>query len=86
AQARRVAVLTGAGISAESGIPTFRDASSGLWAKFDPVKLASEEGFRAVHRWYGAGTRGGAVWSVRRSRTLDTLRWLQHNRASMPSK
>ena len=56
AQARRVAVLTGAGISAESGIPTFRDTSSGLWAKFDPVKLASEEGFRAdpplVWRWY----------------------------------
>ena len=56
AQARRLAVLTGAGISAESGIPTFRDASSGLWAKFDPVKLASEDGFRAdpplVWRWY----------------------------------
>jgi len=56
AQARRVAVLTGAGISAESGIPTFRDTSSGLWAKFDPVKLASEDGFRAdpplVWRWY----------------------------------
>ena len=55
-QARHVAVLTGAGISAESGIPTFRDATSGLWAKFDPVKLASEEGFRAdpalVWRWY----------------------------------
>ena len=51
-----MAVLTGAGISAESGIPTFRDATSGLWAKFDPVKLASEEGFRAdpalVWRWY----------------------------------
>jgi NAD-dependent deacetylase len=56
AQARRLAVLTGAGVSAESGIPTFRDAGSGLWAKFDPVKLASEEGFRAdpplVWRWY----------------------------------
>ena len=56
AHARRVAVLTGAGISAESGIPTFRDATSGLWAKFDPMQLASEEGFRAdpplVWRWY----------------------------------
>ncbi len=56
AQARRVAVLTGAGISAESGIPTFRDATSGLWAKFDPLQLASEDGFRAdpalVWRWY----------------------------------
>lgn len=56
AHARRVAVLTGAGISAESGIPTFRDATTGLWAKFDPMQLASEEGFRAdpplVWRWY----------------------------------
>ena len=56
AHARRVAVLTGAGISAESGIPTFRDATTGFWAKFDPMQLASEEGFRAdpplVWRWY----------------------------------
>ncbi len=56
ARARRIAVLTGAGISAESGIPTFRDAVTGLWAKFDPMQLASEEGFRAdprlVWRWY----------------------------------
>ena len=34
--ARHVAVLTGAGMSAESGVPTFRDAQTGLWAKFDP--------------------------------------------------
>ena len=56
AHARRVAVLTGAGISAESGIPTFRDATTGLWSKFDPMQLASEDGFRAdpplVWRWY----------------------------------
>jgi NAD-dependent deacetylase len=53
---RRVAVLTGAGISAESGVPTFRDAQSGLWAQFDPMQLASREGFAAdptlVWRWY----------------------------------
>jgi NAD-dependent deacetylase len=56
ASARRVAVLTGAGISAESGVPTFRDAQSGLWAQFDPMQLASREGFAAdpalVWRWY----------------------------------
>lgn len=56
ARARRIAVLTGAGISAESGIPTFRDAQTGLWARFDPMQLASEDGFRAdpplVWRWY----------------------------------
>jgi NAD-dependent deacetylase len=58
AQVRRVTVLTGAGVSAESGIPTFRDAQTGLWSRFDPRQLASPEGFRAdptlVWRWYAA--------------------------------
>lgn len=58
AAAKRVAVLTGAGVSAESGVPTFRDAQTGLWSKFDPYQLASPEGFRAdpalVWRWYAA--------------------------------
>jgi NAD-dependent deacetylase len=45
--ARSICVLTGAGMSAESGIPTFRDALTGLWSRFDPMQLASEEGFRA---------------------------------------
>jgi NAD-dependent deacetylase len=47
AQAASVCVLTGAGMSAESGIPTFRDALTGLWSRFDPAQLASEDGFRA---------------------------------------
>ena len=54
--ARRVAVLTGAGISAESGIPTFRDALTGLWARFRPEDLATPEAFardpELVWRWY----------------------------------
>ncbi|MHB1123737.1 MAG: SIR2 family NAD-dependent protein deacylase [Ramlibacter sp.] len=54
--AKHVAVLTGAGMSAESGVPTFRDAQTGLWAKFDPQQLATEEAFRAnpsmVWDWY----------------------------------
>jgi NAD-dependent deacetylase len=54
--ARRIAVLTGAGISAESGVPTFRDAQTGLWAQFDPQQLATEQAFRAnpsrVWDWY----------------------------------
>jgi len=62
-RARRIAVLTGAGMSAESGVPTFRDAQTGLWARFDPAQLASEDGFRAdpplVWRWYA--WRRGAV-------------------------
>jgi NAD-dependent deacetylase len=54
--ARRVGALTGAGISAESGIPTFRDAQSGLWARFRPEELATAEAFRRdpqlVWDWY----------------------------------
>jgi NAD-dependent deacetylase len=64
AQAGRVCVLTGAGMSAESGIPTFRDALTGLWAHFDPAQLASAEGFRAdpaqVWDWY-AERRDGVL-------------------------
>ena len=41
--ARRVVVLSGAGISAESGVPTFRDAQTGLWERFSPEQLASED-------------------------------------------
>jgi NAD-dependent deacetylase len=56
ARAQAVCALTGAGMSAESGIPTFRDALTGLWSRFDPMQLASEEGFRADPRlvwdWY----------------------------------
>jgi NAD-dependent deacetylase len=54
--ARRIAVLTGAGISAESGIPTFREAQTGLWARFRPEELATLEAFdrdpRLVWEWY----------------------------------
>jgi NAD-dependent deacetylase len=54
--ARSVVVMTGAGISAESGIPTFRDAQEGLWAKFDPTELATPEAFERqpayVTQWY----------------------------------
>jgi NAD-dependent deacetylase len=54
--ARRISALTGAGISAESGVPTFRDAQTGLWAKYDPQELATPEAFRRdprlVWEWY----------------------------------
>ena len=56
--ARRIVVLSGAGMSAESGVPTFRDAQTGLWAKFRPEELATEEAFRArpemVWDWYAS--------------------------------
>lgn len=44
---RRVVVFTGAGMSAESGIPTFRDRLSGLWAHTDPMEIATPWAFRA---------------------------------------
>lgn len=62
ARASRLLVLTGAGMSAESGIPTFRDAMSGLWSRFDPTELASEAGYRAdparVWSWYAERREG----------------------------
>ncbi len=54
--ARSVAVLTGSGVSAESGVPTFREAQTGLWARFDPQELATPEAYardpRLVWEWY----------------------------------
>ncbi len=55
AQSSRVAILTGAGMSAESGIPTFR-GPQGLWRQFRPEELATPEAFardpRLVWEWY----------------------------------
>lgn len=61
-KARVVGALTGAGISAESGIRTFRDTMEGLWKDFDPQKLATPEAFAAdpelVSRWYDSRRQG----------------------------
>ena len=55
-QSRHLLVLSGAGVSKESGIPTFRDAQEGLWARFDPMELATPQAFRShpkrVWDWY----------------------------------
>lgn len=53
----RLFILTGAGVSAESGLGAFRDRSgTGLWARFDPLRLATPEAFaqtpEAVHDFY----------------------------------
>jgi NAD-dependent deacetylase len=54
--AQHVCVLTGAGVSAESGVPTFREAQSGLWEQYDPLELATPEAFlrnpELIWRWY----------------------------------
>lgn len=65
--ARRLVVFTGAGMSQESGVPTFRDAQSGLWASFNPAELATPEAFRRnparVFGWY--------LWRARLVRTVE---------------
>jgi NAD-dependent deacetylase len=61
-ESSRIVLLSGAGMSAESGVPTFRDAQTGLWANFRAEELATEEAFRA---------RPGMVWdwyALRRDR------------------
>lgn len=74
----QVTVLSGAGISAESGVPTFRDVETGLWSKVDPYEISSIDGWRAnpekVWAWYlwrhymmdavapNAGHRAVAAW------------------------
>src|SRR5512145_3448223 len=66
-KADRVSVLTGAGVSQESGLRTFRDAQAGLWAQYRPEDLASPEAFRRdpklVWDWYA--WRREAVKGVR---------------------
>ncbi len=54
--AKNVVALTGSGISAESGVPTFRGSQKGLWARYDPQELATVEAFKRnpklVWQWY----------------------------------
>jgi len=56
ATASHIVVLTGAGVSKESGIPTFRDALDGMWSTYDPRELATPEAFERnpalVTEWY----------------------------------
>ncbi len=55
-QSQQTVILTGAGVSAESGLSTFRDPQQGFWAKYDPMEMASPEGFardpHLVWKWY----------------------------------
>ena len=55
-KAERVVALTGAGVSQESGLRTFRDAQTGLWSQYKPTELASPEAYerdpKLVWDWY----------------------------------
>lgn len=64
ANAKRVFVFTGAGISKESGLPTFRDLS-GLWIKYDPMTLATPEAFHQDP---------AKVWSMYAERCKEVLK------------
>lgn len=86
--ASRVAVLSGAGISAESGVPTFRAPETGLWARYSPQELATPEAWEAdpelVWAWYmqraryvrqcapNAGHRALVSWSEYADVTIAT--------------
>ena len=63
----KLAVLTGAGVSQESGLRTFRDAQTGLWAQYKPEDLASPQAFgrdpKLIWDWYA--WRREAVKAVR---------------------
>lgn len=65
--ARHIVALTGAGISAESGIPTFRDKLTGLWERFDAAELATADAFRRdpalVWGWYE--WRRARIWQAK---------------------
>jgi NAD-dependent deacetylase len=56
ARSTRLVVFTGAGVSKESGIPTFREPEEGLWAQYDPMELATPEAYLRnptfVWSWY----------------------------------
>lgn len=89
--ARRVVALTGAGISAESGVPTFRDAQTGLWAKYSAEELATPEAFlknpRLVWDWYAwrrsltqeAEPNAGHVALVRLAELFPTFTLITQN-------
>jgi len=78
AKAQKVAILTGAGISAESGIATFRGAG-GQWDKVDPMKLATPEAFQKdpkyVWEWYEARRR--QVAEAKPNAAHEVLAWME---------
>ena len=77
----KIVVLTGAGISAESGLSTFRDESTGLWEGHDPMTVATPEAFAAdpdlVHRFYD--DRRAALDRVRPNAAHTALARLQEH-------
>nr|WP_311202904.1 Sir2 family NAD-dependent protein deacetylase [Pseudomonas brassicacearum] len=67
-------LFTDAGISANSGIPTYREKLSGIWAGYDPRDLETAKAFRENRRWYGGGIYGGGSESLKQSQMRHILR------------
>lgn len=90
-EANQVTVFTGAGISAESGVLTFRDAQTGLWARYSPEDLATPQAFRRnpelVWQWYawrrdlvgGAAPNPGHLALVKLERRFPTFTLITQN-------
>lgn len=88
--ARRITALTGAGISADSGIPTFR-GSDGLWKNFRPEELATPDAFRrdpaTVWEWYDWRRRiiatkapnPGHIWLARMEKRWPSFHLITQN-------
>lgn len=77
---KNLVFLTGAGISAESGISTFRD-SDGLWEQYDVMEVCSADGFRRnpalIHQFYNARRRQLA--EVKPNRAHEIIRELMND-------
>lgn len=75
-----IVVLTGAGVSAESGIATFRDPD-GIWARYDPEEVATPRGFRrnpaAVHAFYNERRRDLLSGAAKPNRAHEALARLE---------
>lgn len=71
-EARYAVALTGAGVSTDSGIPDFRSPKTGLWAQYNPMEVASLEGFRSnPARFY-------EFWRVRFAKLSDAQPNITH--------
>ena len=84
--AKRLVIFTGAGVSADSGVPTFRGASAdALWEKYDPHQLASPRGFAAdpqlVYDWYN--WRRGQLANVQPNAAHHAIAALQSRGAAV---
>jgi len=80
ARSRRLVVFTGAGVSKESGIATFREPETGLWAQYDPMELATYEAYvrRPAFVWSWYEHRFGAAAAAAPNPGHEAIAELEH--------